>query len=55
MRYQEDKKITLVFLINKNLLYVNENDWIIKYPFNDFGTIIVMSDNKFNYFFNIEE
>ena len=30
-------------------------DWIIKHPFNDFGTIIVMSDEKFNYYFNIEE
>lgn len=55
VRYQEDKKITLVFWINKNLLYVNENDWIVKYPFVDLRGFeyLTMPDEEFKEYFEI--
>lgn len=55
VRYQENKKITLVFWINKNLLYINENDWIVKYPFVDLRGFeyLPMSDEEFKEYFEI--
>lgn len=57
--YNKNGNIKLEFFIDRNLLYINENNWIVKYPYIKLNKYlsgyeyVTMSDEEFKEYFEI--
>lgn len=55
VRYTKDKEIILILGIERHLLYVKENEWIVKYPFAKLRghEYVNMPDEEFKEYFEV--